>query len=104
MNSAALSFSSPYYNSSLRRSTRLFSGRVPSTATGPLVAGEWRRDVAVSKMPPDRQDDRPATKSETLPVTVAPLDILFEDNHCVAVAKPAGVPSTHYEGREETAD
>src|SRR5438477_6949592 len=32
------------------------------------------------------------------------LDVLFEDNHCLAVAKPAGVPSTHYEGREETVD
>jgi 23S rRNA pseudouridine1911/1915/1917 synthase len=30
--------------------------------------------------------------------------ILFEDNHCLAVVKPAGVPSTHYEGREETVD
>jgi 23S rRNA pseudouridine1911/1915/1917 synthase len=33
-----------------------------------------------------------------------PLDILFEDNHCIAVAKPAGVPSAHYEGREQTLD
>ena len=33
-----------------------------------------------------------------------PLDILYEDNHCIAVAKPSGVPSTHFEGREETAD
>ena len=32
------------------------------------------------------------------------LDILFEDNHCLAVAKPAGVPSAHYEGREQTLD
>ncbi len=37
-------------------------------------------------------------------MTVAPLEILFEDNHCVAVAKPAGVPSTHFDGREETVD
>jgi len=35
---------------------------------------------------------------------IPPLDILFEDNHCVAVAKPAGMPSTHFEGREETVD
>src|SRR5437763_7759999 len=32
------------------------------------------------------------------------LDILFEDNHCLAVAKPAGVPSTHFDGGEETVD
>jgi 23S rRNA pseudouridine1911/1915/1917 synthase len=33
-----------------------------------------------------------------------PLDVLYEDNHCLAVAKPAGVPSAHYAGREETVD
>jgi 23S rRNA pseudouridine1911/1915/1917 synthase len=33
-----------------------------------------------------------------------PLDILYEDNHCIAVVKPSGVASTHYEGREETLD
>jgi 23S rRNA pseudouridine1911/1915/1917 synthase len=33
-----------------------------------------------------------------------PLEILFEDNHCLAVAKPAGMPSAHFEGREQTAD
>lgn len=32
------------------------------------------------------------------------LDILFEDNHCIAIAKPAGVPSTHFQGTEETID
>jgi 23S rRNA pseudouridine1911/1915/1917 synthase len=32
------------------------------------------------------------------------LDILYEDNHCIAVAKPAGTLSTHYDGREETLD
>jgi 23S rRNA pseudouridine1911/1915/1917 synthase len=37
-------------------------------------------------------------------VTVPPLDILYEDNHCLAVAKPAGVPSAHFSGREETLD
>ena len=37
-------------------------------------------------------------------MTVPPLDILFEDNHCLAVAKPAGVVSTHFTGREETLD
>jgi 23S rRNA pseudouridine1911/1915/1917 synthase len=29
---------------------------------------------------------------------------LYEDNHCIAVAKPAGCLSTHYDGREETLD
>ncbi|MBL8794086.1 MAG: RluA family pseudouridine synthase [Planctomycetia bacterium] len=32
------------------------------------------------------------------------LEILYEDNHCLAVVKPAGMPSTHYQGREETVD
>jgi 23S rRNA pseudouridine1911/1915/1917 synthase len=35
---------------------------------------------------------------------VSPLEILYEDNHCLAVAKPAGVPSTHFDGRTETVD
>lgn len=34
----------------------------------------------------------------------AALEILYEDNHCLAVNKPAGVLSTHFEGREETLD
>lgn len=33
-----------------------------------------------------------------------PLDILYEDNHCLAIAKPAGSLSTHYDGSEETLD
>jgi 23S rRNA pseudouridine1911/1915/1917 synthase len=37
-------------------------------------------------------------------VTPSPLDILFEDNHVLAVSKPAGRLSTHFEGREETLD
>ncbi len=32
------------------------------------------------------------------------LDVLYEDNHCLAVAKPAGVVSAHFQGREETVD
>jgi 23S rRNA pseudouridine1911/1915/1917 synthase len=32
------------------------------------------------------------------------LEILFEDNHCLAVYKPSGIVSTHYQGREETLD
>ena len=35
---------------------------------------------------------------------MTPLDILYEDNHCLAVAKPAGSPSAHYQGGEETVD
>ncbi len=34
----------------------------------------------------------------------AALDVLYEDNHCLAIAKPAGVPSTHFGGTEETID
>jgi len=37
-------------------------------------------------------------------VASPPLDILYEDNHCLAVAKPSGWPSTHYQGMEETVD
>jgi 23S rRNA pseudouridine1911/1915/1917 synthase len=33
-----------------------------------------------------------------------PLEILFEDNHCIAISKPAGELSTHYQGKEETLD
>jgi 23S rRNA pseudouridine1911/1915/1917 synthase len=33
-----------------------------------------------------------------------PLEILFEDNHCLAIAKPTGCLSTHYQGKEETLD
>lgn len=32
------------------------------------------------------------------------MDILFEDNHCLAIAKPAGSLSTHFQGKEETLD
>src|SRR4051812_40758479 len=32
------------------------------------------------------------------------LDILYEDNHCLALNKPAGWPSTHFDGGEETVD
>jgi 23S rRNA pseudouridine1911/1915/1917 synthase len=33
-----------------------------------------------------------------------PLQILYEDNHCLAVWKPAGAATTHYQGRAETLD
>src|SRR5436853_4707154 len=33
-----------------------------------------------------------------------PLEILYEDNHCLAIAKPAGSLSTHFQGKEETLD
>src|SRR5205085_836209 len=32
------------------------------------------------------------------------LEILYEDNHCLAIAKPAGRVSTHFQGGEETLD
>jgi 23S rRNA pseudouridine1911/1915/1917 synthase len=32
------------------------------------------------------------------------LDVLYEDNHCLAVVKPAGWSSAHFDGREETLD
>ena len=33
-----------------------------------------------------------------------PLEILYEDNHCLAIAKPSGALSTHFQGTEETLD
>lgn len=33
-----------------------------------------------------------------------PLEILFEDNHCLAIAKPSGWASTHFQGKTETLD
>jgi 23S rRNA pseudouridine1911/1915/1917 synthase len=33
-----------------------------------------------------------------------PLEILYEDNHCLAIAKPTGVVSAHFQGKEETLD
>jgi 23S rRNA pseudouridine1911/1915/1917 synthase len=32
------------------------------------------------------------------------LDILYEDNHVIALNKPAGWPTTHFDGKEETVD
>lgn len=32
------------------------------------------------------------------------LEILFEDNHLIAVNKPCGWPSAHFDGKEETID
>jgi 23S rRNA pseudouridine1911/1915/1917 synthase len=37
-------------------------------------------------------------------VALPALEILYEDNHCLAVAKPTGSVSAHYQGREETLD
>jgi 23S rRNA pseudouridine1911/1915/1917 synthase len=32
------------------------------------------------------------------------LDIVYEDNHCLALNKPAGWPTTHFDGKDETVD
>jgi len=32
------------------------------------------------------------------------LDVLYEDNHCLALNKPAGWPTTHFDGKDETVD
>jgi len=32
------------------------------------------------------------------------LDVLYEDNHCIAVNKPCGWPSAHFDGEHETVD
>src|SRR5713101_6838157 len=34
----------------------------------------------------------------------APLEILYEDNHCLAIVKPGGVPCAHFQGDEVTLD
>src|SRR5436189_5357783 len=46
----------------------------------------------------------PYSFSGTPPVALPPLEILYEDNHCLAVAKPGGSLSTHYQGKDETLD
>jgi 23S rRNA pseudouridine1911/1915/1917 synthase len=33
-----------------------------------------------------------------------PLEILYEDNHCLAIAKPSGVSSAHFQGQDQTLD
>jgi 23S rRNA pseudouridine1911/1915/1917 synthase len=33
-----------------------------------------------------------------------PLEILYEDNHCLVIAKPAGVTCAHFQGHEPTLD
>lgn len=33
-----------------------------------------------------------------------PLEILYEDNHCIAVVKPSGMSSAHFQGRDVTLD
>jgi 23S rRNA pseudouridine1911/1915/1917 synthase len=35
---------------------------------------------------------------------LAPLEILYEDNHCLAIAKPSGVTCAHFQGEEVTLD
>jgi 23S rRNA pseudouridine1911/1915/1917 synthase len=37
-------------------------------------------------------------------MTAQALDILYEDNHCLAIAKPAGSVSAHFQGERETLD
>jgi 23S rRNA pseudouridine1911/1915/1917 synthase len=37
-------------------------------------------------------------------MTLPPLEVIYEDNHCIAVAKPAGFSSAHFQGKEETLD
>jgi 23S rRNA pseudouridine1911/1915/1917 synthase len=37
-------------------------------------------------------------------VSEPPFEVLYEDNHCLAIVKPAGNLTTHYAGTEETLD
>ena len=34
----------------------------------------------------------------------APLEILYEDNHCIAVVKPSGMTCAHFQGEDQTLD
>src|SRR5262249_49212536 len=43
-----------------------------------------------------------AARSLFRPVTAPALEILYEDNHCLAIAKPSGRVSAHSQGEEET--
>ena len=37
--------------------------------------------------------------------SVAPaLEVLYEDNHCLAVFKPSGIASAHFQGEQATLD
>jgi 23S rRNA pseudouridine1911/1915/1917 synthase len=36
--------------------------------------------------------------------TLPPLEVLYEDNHCLAIWKPSGALTTHFDGTEETLD
>jgi 23S rRNA pseudouridine1911/1915/1917 synthase len=37
-------------------------------------------------------------------VHIPELEILFEDNHCLVLCKPAGIASAHFAGKDETLD
>ena len=37
-------------------------------------------------------------------MSAPPLEILYEDNHCLAVFKSSGCITTHFQGKEETLD
>src|SRR5260370_9777523 len=52
---------------------------------------------------PNRSTNCSAVKPNLF-VTLPVPEILYEDNHCLAVAKPAGCLSTHFAGKEETLD
>ena len=34
----------------------------------------------------------------------AALEVLYEDNHCLAVSKPSGIASAHFQGEQATLD
>jgi 23S rRNA pseudouridine1911/1915/1917 synthase len=42
--------------------------------------------------------------TRSAPEPLPPLQVLFEDNHCLAIVKPAGTLTTGYSGAEETLD
>jgi 23S rRNA pseudouridine1911/1915/1917 synthase len=68
-------------------------------------AGLWRLDIVRGQYH-DHTPRYAAARWPKLDHAVASLhlDILYEDNHCLAVLKPAGVPSTHFDGGAETVD
>ncbi len=61
-----------------------------------MVAAGFHFDFTVQWDEMDRQGDEVVSEPE--------LNVLYEDNHCIAVVKPSGIITTHYQGKEETLD
>jgi 23S rRNA pseudouridine1911/1915/1917 synthase len=77
----------------------MFSGKFHDVRNGPFYGS------FPSPAFPDTALPKIAVADRTEGMTFSEhLDILYEDNHCLVLNKPAGWPTTHYQGREETVD